>query len=112
MGRNSMSVVGSGKKIVGRLAVLGVFVLLSISSQAQSELPLVDAAKNQDWVGVDSLLTSKKVDVNATQTDGATALAYAVYWDKLDTVQRMLDAGADPDKAQHRDGESTTEGWR
>jgi uncharacterized protein len=99
MGRNSMSVVGSGKTIVGRLAVLGVFVLLSMPSQAQSELPLVDAAKNQDWVGVDSLLTSKKVDVNATQTDGATALAYAVYWDKLDTVQRMLDAGADPDKA-------------
>ncbi len=99
MSTNYKSVIGSGKTMVGRLTVACIFVLFSIVTQAQTDLPLVDAAKNQDWKSVDSLLASKDVDVNATQLDGATALAYAVYWDNLDTVQRLLDAGADPDKA-------------
>ena len=73
-----------------------LYSLTCIVVADESDLRLIDAARSQDWEGVHSLLNEKDVDINTTQADGATALAYAVYWDHVETVQRLLDAGADP----------------
>src|SRR5258708_21551887 len=39
------------------------------------------------------------IDVNATQPDGATALAWASYWDDLETADLLIHAGAKPNIA-------------
>ena len=59
---------------------------------------LADAAQQQDKAAVQRLL-EQRVDVNAAQPDGATALHWAAHWDDLDTVKRLLRAGANPNVA-------------
>ncbi len=86
-----------GKPAVTWLTALFLLAIVSLSAVAESDLRLLEAAKTQDWASVRSLLQEKGVNINAAQADGATALAYAVYWDKLDSVQLLLEAGADPD---------------
>lgn len=54
---------------------------------------LVDAAKKQDWMTVQTLLKQER-DVNQPQGDGTTALAWAVYWDHRDTVESLVRAKA------------------
>ncbi|MFZ9053212.1 MAG: ankyrin repeat domain-containing protein [Woeseiaceae bacterium] len=71
--------------------------LQAVSAQASAEPQLADAAKRQDWVGVQALLGSGSADVDAAQPDGATALAWAAYWDHTETAKRLLRAKADPD---------------
>jgi ankyrin repeat protein len=73
-----------------------VFLLSIISFSALAQTDLIEAAKSQDWDSVRSLLNKKGMDVNATQPDGATALAYAAYWDDVESVQLLLKAKADP----------------
>jgi hypothetical protein len=75
---------------------MAVFLLSLISFSALAQSDLIDAAKSQDWDSVRSLLNNKGVDVNATQPDGATALAYAAYWDNVESVELLLKAKADP----------------
>ena len=55
--------------------------------------PLVDAVRQKDKAAVRALL-QKRVDVNAPQGDGATALHYAVYEDDVELVDMLLAAGA------------------
>lgn len=55
---------------------------------------LVDAVKAGDRAAIASLLERPAL-VNTSQADGTTALHWAVYTDDLDTVQRLLAAGAD-----------------
>ena len=55
---------------------------------------LADAAMNKDAASVRNLLT-QKVDVNAPQADGATALHWAVKWDDLAMTDQLIRAGAD-----------------
>ena len=62
-----------------------------VAAGADASLP--DAAQHKDARGVRELL-SRKVDVNASQPDGMTALHWAVYYDDLDLVGRLLGAGA------------------
>jgi ankyrin repeat protein len=79
---------------------LSITSCLFISASAQATgLQLLDAARGQDWTTIHSLLENGDVNVNATEADGSTALTYASYRDELETVQRLLDAGADPDIA-------------
>jgi ankyrin repeat protein len=85
----------TGKHITSWLALV-FFSMASFIIHADVNLKLVDMAKEQQWSAVHSLLNEKSTDVNARQADGATALAWAVYWDNLATVQLLLDAGADP----------------
>jgi len=66
---------------------------------AQTDLDLVDAAKQQDWTVVQHLLKARRTNVNAAQPDGATALAWAAYWDNAETAKRLLRAQADPNIA-------------
>jgi len=83
----------------GGVAALLLLVLHAVAAHAQTDRSLVDAAKQQDWATVQGLLKSRKANVNATQPDGATALAWAAYWDNADTAKRLLRAKADPNIA-------------
>ena len=87
-----------GKRLADWLFVV-VLWAVSVTAVAQSDLRLVEAARSQDWQAVHSLLQQGGVNVNATQADGATALAWAVHWGDQDTAQRLLEAGANPDIA-------------
>ena len=61
---------------------------------ADRDLRLVNAAERQDWQTVQTLLKTK-INVNAAQADGATALHWAAHSDNLDMVDQLLRAGAD-----------------
>jgi ankyrin repeat protein len=56
---------------------------------------LIDAAKNQQKVAVQTLL-KQKVDVNAADVEGMTALMWAAHWNDSEMVQMLLRAGANP----------------
>ena len=47
--------------------------------------PLVDAAKNSDSAAIRALI-QKKVDINAAEADGTTALHWASYRDDLESA--------------------------
>ncbi|HEV2200665.1 MAG TPA: ankyrin repeat domain-containing protein [Bryobacteraceae bacterium] len=55
--------------------------------------PIVEAARSSDHDALRALL-AKKVDVNAVEGDGSTALHWASYRDDLEGVDLLLHAGA------------------
>jgi ankyrin repeat protein len=55
--------------------------------------PLVDAVKSGDRAAVLALL-QQRVDVNAPEADGTTALHWAVHQNDLDLAERLIRAGA------------------
>jgi ankyrin repeat protein len=59
---------------------------------------LVDAAKNADRDALRALL-EKKVDVNAAEPDGATALHWASYRDDVESASLLIRAGANVNAA-------------
>ena len=63
-------------------------------SAAGTDFPLIEAIKDHDNETVRALL-EQKVDVNAREGDGATALHWAVERDNVETVEALLRAGAD-----------------
>lgn len=69
-----------------------------------SVAPLVDAVKNRDQDAVKAML-KQRVDVNAAEADGTTALHWAAHWNDLETVDLLLKAGANA-KATNRYGAS------
>jgi len=74
-----------------RTAVFGLAIALIA---ACAERPaLVDAAKKGDRAALRDLL-QKKVDVNAAEADGSTALLWASYRDDLESAGLLLGAGA------------------
>jgi ankyrin repeat protein len=86
-----------------RFAACGWFTLLFVAGPiTAADAPLADAteSKNSALIG---MLLEKKVSVNAPQGDGMTALHWATYHDDLDTVKRLVAAGADI-KAANRYG--------
>ena len=70
-------------------------VLSAASFAATSTNPsqLADAAQKRDKGAAGSLLR-QHVNVNAPQGDGATALAWAAYWDDLEIADLLIRAGA------------------
>jgi len=56
---------------------------------------IADAVQNRDSEAFHSLL-KQKIDINATQPDGTTALHWAAHWNDLDAVNLLLRAGANP----------------
>ncbi|MBZ5673661.1 MAG: ankyrin repeat domain-containing protein [Acidobacteriia bacterium] len=69
-------------------------LLLAVSLfGADAGRPLVDAAKRSDKETIRSLI-QKKIDVNAAEPDGTTALHWAAYRDDLESVDLLLKAGA------------------
>jgi uncharacterized protein len=69
-----------------------VAVLLSAASAAAAS-DIADAAMRRDHAAVRALL-AKQADVNAPQTDGSTALHWAVYHEDMSLVDDLLRAGA------------------
>ena len=82
-----------------RMALAAVAWLCAAGVSAQeADLRLIEATRGQDHEAVRALL-EEKVDVNAREGDGATALHWAAYRDDLDTADLLLGAGARPDAA-------------
>jgi ankyrin repeat protein len=74
-----------------------VFLLVA-SPAAESDLRLVAAVKRQDEKTVRALL-QQRVDVNASEGDGATALQWAAYRDDAEIVDLLIRAGANVNAA-------------
>ncbi len=87
--------ISLGTQCQGRRALMWMVILVSATSlaAASSDLRLVEAVRNQDRATVRSLL-NERVDVNAPQPDGTTALAWAAHWDDLETADLLIQAGA------------------
>ncbi len=88
----------SAVSFFGIAALLSVVPLFGAASDAR----LADAAKKMDRVGVRALLR-QRVDVNAPQIDGTTALHWAADRDDLETAELLVRAGANV-KAANRYG--------
>ncbi len=65
----------------------------SVAAPAERDRALVEAAQQDDAVHVSALL-HERVDVNAAQADGMTALHWAAYNDDVVLVKKLLAAGA------------------
>jgi ankyrin repeat protein len=75
-------------------------VLLPPTAGAMAAEFLADAAERNDSRAVRELLESS-ADVNASQSDGTTALHWAAHHDDEDTVRLLLAADADASAANH-----------
>jgi ankyrin repeat protein len=76
-----------------RLIVCCVAALLPAAAFAAGTSELADAVMHRHKEAVRSLL-QRKVDVNAPQVDGTTALHWAVRFDDLESADHLLRAGA------------------
>ncbi len=56
---------------------------------------IADAVEHRDKDAVQALV-KQRVNINATQPDGTTALHWAAHWNDLETVNLLLRAGANP----------------
>ncbi len=74
---------------------LGLTLALPAPAQ-QADLRLVHAVRSEDRAAVRALL-QERVDVDARQPDGATALHWAAYLDDVATGELLIGAGAAPD---------------
>jgi ankyrin repeat protein len=81
-------------KVVRRTVILGLALMISAPVLAQNkDLRVLDAVKRRDQKAFTSLIRAK-ADVNATQPDGATALAWAIHLGQRSMAEALLDAGA------------------
>ena len=87
------------KRVLGSSVVL---LLLLSSGLGAAKAELADAASRGDVAAVRTLL-AQKADVNATQSDGATALHWAVYRGDREMTDLLIRAGANV-KVANREG--------
>src|SRR5436305_555545 len=85
--------------------LVGALSMMMLLTAAFGDTRLSDAAMQGNQDGVRSLL-KQKVDVNAPQGDGSTALHWAAYRDDLEMVKLLLAAGANA-KVTTREGAIT-----
>jgi ankyrin repeat protein len=78
------------------------FVNLVVPGLAAGKSDVADAAARGDKAAVRALI-AQKADVNAPQSDGATALHWATFKGDTELVEILLRAGANP-KAANREG--------
>jgi len=71
----------------------------TFSEDMLADLSLVDAARTKQISTLQTLLNSNTVNVNVSQADGTTALAWAVYNDDLKATELLINAGADVNAA-------------
>jgi uncharacterized protein len=69
-------------------------VLATSLLAASTDVRLVNAVKNADKGTIQTLLP-QHVDLNATDTDGSTALHWAVRQDDVETAKLLISSGAD-----------------
>lgn len=95
---------GTEKSFIGFSVSLCLCVSLSVLAAsaalvaADTDLRLIDAIKAHNTDAVRTLI-GDKVDVNARQSDGATALHWAVHLSDTNTIDLLLRAGARADVA-------------
>jgi ankyrin repeat protein len=85
--------------------LLGALSMATLLTAAPADTRLSDAAMHGDQDAIRSLL-KQKVDVNAPQGDGSTALHWAAYRDDQEMVKLLLAVGANA-KAITREGAIT-----
>jgi ankyrin repeat protein len=74
----------------------------ALLAPAAADLRLINAARERDTAAVRALL-KEKVDVNAPQGDGATALHWAAHWNDVELAALLIGAGANASAADdHR----------
>ncbi|HMB74377.1 MAG TPA: ankyrin repeat domain-containing protein, partial [Gammaproteobacteria bacterium] len=86
---------------IRRLAGLTTVVLavtLAVTNFAAAQSDVADAAMQRNASALRSLIR-EGADVNAAQSDGATALHWAAYHGDADLAELLLEAGADPSTA-------------
>jgi uncharacterized protein len=77
----------------------GIVSVLSVTtSTAANDLRLLNAVRSRDKEAVRTLV-KQRVDVNALQGDGTTALSWAAHWDDLDVADLLIGAGANANMA-------------
>jgi ankyrin repeat protein len=83
---------------------LCIFALFAAATSgfAAGDVRIVNAVKGRDMAAMRALL-KQRVDVNASDVEGMTALHWAAHWDDLDAVKLLLSARADA-KAANRYG--------
>ena len=74
------------------VVVAAICAGLLAPAAANSDLRLIDAVKHQDRAAIATLM-KERVDVNATQPDGTTALHWAAYRDDAATVDALVRGG-------------------
>ncbi|MEP6963817.1 MAG: ankyrin repeat domain-containing protein, partial [Acidobacteriota bacterium] len=87
------------QRIFGSVAI---FLLLPLAGFAAVRPDVADAVMRGDKTAVRKLL-AEKADVNVAQSDGATALHWAVFQSDKEMVDLLLRAGANA-KAANREG--------
>ena len=76
-------------------------LLAATPTALAGDLPLVEAARNQDQQQIRTLL-NLDIDVNVRSEDGSTALLWAAHWNDLATAGLLIRAGADANAANAR----------
>jgi uncharacterized protein len=89
------------QKIFGAGGVSALLLIVSLQATA-APVPLIDAIKAGDKAAIRTLL-QQRVNVNAAEPDGATALHWAARTNDLQTAETLLRAGANV-KAANRYG--------
>ena len=79
--------------MVPRIAFLALMAATSCVAAMPARGKIVDAAREQDWPTVGVLL-KQRVDVNAADAEGATALFWAAHWGDLETADLLIRSGA------------------
>ncbi len=79
--------------MIRRSLIILTVLMLSAALAIAGPSDVADAAAKGDTAAVRTLIR-QKADVNAAQTDGATALHWAVYRDNAELVDMLLAAGA------------------
>ena len=72
-----------------------VFICTVLLGRAFADAILADAVESRDFERIQSVL-SGKIDIDASQVDGMTALHWAAYHDDWKIAKRLLDKGASP----------------
>ena len=87
--------------LVARVSILAfLLALVTVTARAGAvDLPLVDAAAQQNWQQVRTLLDAG-ADVNAPRADGVTALLWAAHWDDIGTVEVLLAGRRGPQRGR------------
>jgi ankyrin repeat protein len=97
-----MSCCRSDSAIRAFAACALALLVAPICAWAAARAPLADAAEQADRTRIRTLL-KQRVDVNAPQIDGMTALHWATYQDDLEIAELLVKAGASA-KAANRYG--------
>src|SRR5579864_8878958 len=80
------------RRFTGWLLAAPLFSIAGLAA-AVSDLPLVEAVRQGNSGLVRSLL-DQHIDVNAPETDGTTALAWAAQQGNVETAELLIRAGA------------------